>query len=218
MYSRQWGELLMRSWSERVNCLIARKHCNIKHSYILTGHVSARKATQLKSDLQKYSQQTTCLWMWSRALPPWGHLEDGTIMLPPDHKEIQRHCMSGLRIIHSNEIHIKLPRLSNNEQECQKLWQDQSLQVWVHHPMGKKSRKISINLTDIIGSQADTYKLGVTLSGNIIKPSCNEGLEDTSYQLYWLKPFTLMSDQDRISPYNIQQASDENSENYQLWE
>ena len=156
LYSRQWGELLMRSWSERVNCLIARKHCNVKHSYILTGHVSARKATQLKSDLQKYSQQTTCLWMWSRALPPWGHLEDGTIMLPPDHKEIQRHCMSGLRIIHSNEIHIKLPRLSNNGQECQKLWQDQSLQAWVHHPMGKKSRKININLTDIIGSQTDT--------------------------------------------------------------
>ena len=50
-------------------------------------------------------------------------------MLPPDHKEIQRHCMSGLSIIHSNEIHIKLPRLSNNGQECQKLWQDQSLQA-----------------------------------------------------------------------------------------
>ena len=83
----------------------------------------------------------------------------------------------------------------------QKKWQDQHQPHRHHRQPGRH-----------------TYKLGFTFSGNIIKPSCNEGLEDNSYQLYWLKPFTLMSDQDRISPYNIQQASDENSENYQLWE
>ena len=31
-------------------------------------------------------------------------------------------------------------------------------------------------------------------------------------------PLTPMSDQDRISPYNINQISHENKENYQSWD
>ena len=87
----------------------------------------------------------------------------------------------------------------------QKKWQDQH-QPHRHHRQPDRH----------------TYKLGFTLSGNIIKPSCNEGLEDTSYQLYWLKPFTPMSDQDRISPYNINTIASRQvmriDKNYQLWE
>ena len=33
-----------------------------------------------------------------------------------------------------------------------------------------------------------------------------------------LNPFTPTSDQDRISPYNIKQAGDENREEYQSWD
>ena len=33
-----------------------------------------------------------------------------------------------------------------------------------------------------------------------------------------VNPFTPTSDQDRISPYNIKQAGDENREEYQLWD
>ena len=33
---------------------------------------------------------------------------------------------------------------------------------------------------------------------------------------FGLNPLTLMSDQDRISPYNIKQTSDEKKEKYQL--
>ena len=32
------------------------------------------------------------------------------------------------------------------------------------------------------------------------------------------EPFTPSSDRDRISPYNIKQAGDENREEYQLWD
>ena len=34
--------------------------------------------------------------------------------------------------------------------------------------------------------------------------------------ILYVYPFTPMSDQDRISPYNIKQTSDENKEKYQL--
>ena len=37
-----------------------------------------------------------------------------------------------------------------------------------------------------------------------------------NHELKCLNPLTPMSDQDRISPYNIKQTSDENKEKYQL--
>ena len=33
-----------------------------------------------------------------------------------------------------------------------------------------------------------------------------------------VNPFTPTSDQDRLSPYNIKQGSDENREEYQSWD
>ena len=36
--------------------------------------------------------------------------------------------------------------------------------------------------------------------------------------VYCVNPFTPTSDQDRISPYNIKQAGDENREEYQSWD
>ena len=37
-------------------------------------------------------------------------------------------------------------------------------------------------------------------------------------EYYFINPFTPTSDQDRISPYNIKQAGDENREEYQPWD
>ena len=37
-----------------------------------------------------------------------------------------------------------------------------------------------------------------------------------SKKTQYFDPFTLMSDQDRISPHNINQISDENKEKYQF--
>ena len=80
--------------------------------------------------------------------------------------------------------------------------------------MDRISRNLLIN-----PEQETVYKLNFFLKISTTNPGCDLSLRASGeHATNLLNPFTPTSDQDRISPYNIKQAGDENREEYQSWD